>query len=1078
MRIKNSIPEKANVVLNLILIGLIVIAVRIWHLSVIQYEEKFEQSKKPQRKTVIEPASRATIRDRFNIPLAFNKIVYKAAVAYSPIRQIPSVAFELDGSGNKVKIFKRKEYIRQLSELLADELGMDGKRVEDLIYSKAALYFNIPYTLKQDISESQYYRLRMLEKDWPGLVVEKYSKREYPKGRSAADLVGYMGAISREEYEKVIIEKKALSDYLTEWEKGEDPEIPFNFSTNEEVRRRLKSLEALAYTAQDFVGKTGIEALFEQELRGFQGKKTFYADSKGNLLKELPGTSAKAPGKRILLAISHELQEYAESLLAQNESLRLARSSGHGKKTKNQKQPWIKGGAVVALDPHSGEVLALATYPRYNPSDFIAGNKKNINKWFENEHYLAALWNEEIPLEKELYDSRNERFYEEKQVVSWPFFLERLLPKNHPILEWFEANNQIKDPIAILKEIDALESEGVDLNQWVKQDSALPFFSTPYTKLLFIDCCQLAVNHAAFSADLQRAVGNQSIQSYKEAGVSYFVIQNAVRQLAEEIFHREVFSRWRDLNEKKFLKEKRDAEKLAKVYPKPYLDLLDEKERELFQTFWERVSSDFSLILLKGSAREKSNCFTDYFKQMHLELANGAHPALPWRSAYDKLQKILKEIPSHLVKEYLATLRSHKDLTRKLKGKYRGFRNKQGPQLEKHLASAIYPTWGFGYGRSFAYRQASTQGSIFKIVTAHEALLQANEDSLKAGKGIKNKNPLDIIDDIFKIGGSTFIGYNAAGKPISQQYKGGRIPRSRKAKMGKMDLLYAIETSSNPYFSLLASDILKNPNDLAEAAKRFGFGKKTGIELPGEIGGKVPSDLETNRTGLYATAIGQHSLVVTPLQTALFLSSLANGGDVLKPQVIKYLIGSSYGQEEDLSRSDPDSKEQRLLYALGIDFPLFETSRKKSKNHLVERRERTILNKVEMQKPLRNLLLEGMRRVVSRTHQDSLGSLSRLYKNHPEALSDYVDLKNQIVGKTSTSEQMERIDMDEVDGTNLYTHVWFGGISFEKDVNHNFDNPELVVVVYLRFGAFGKEAAPVAAQIVRKWREIKTKYEK
>lgn len=1048
------IPEKANVILHLILIAFVIIGARLWYLSVIQYEEKFEQSKRPQRKTVIESAKRATIRDRFNIPLAYNKIAYSAGVSYAPIRQVPSIAFEEDETGKKVKKFKRKEYIKNLSHLLAEELHLDEKRVEDLIYSKAALYFNLPYILKQDISEKEYYRLRMLEKDWPGLVVQTHSKREYPKGFSAADIVGYMGAISLEQYEKIILEKKALEDYLVKWENGEDPPFPVGYESLSAIRNRYKDLEALAYTAQDYVGKTGIEALFEQHLRGFQGKKTFYTDSKGNLLKELPGARPPLQGKRILLSISSELQEYAESLLAQNERLRIARSTGHGKKVKNQKQPWIKGGAIVVMDPNTGEVLTLATYPRFNPNDFLKKDQKKINRWFENEAHMADLWNEVTPLARELY---NEKFYEEKKWLTWPVFLEFLLPKDHPITLWFQEHDSLKEVIAISK----VPVESLD------------FVPTPYTKQLFRDCCQLAVDSNRFSPDLIASVGDQSITVHKAAGAAYFAIKNAVKGITEGLFHDVIFSEWREAHEKQYLKGKREEEKLAKTYPRPYLDYLDEKERELFASFWERVETDFCLLLLGEATYKKNNCFSTHFKLLNEELAAGAHPALPWRSAYDKLKKALQGVPKEFIKEYLASLRSYQDLTRPLVGKYRSLRNGSSSQLEKHLASSIYPTYGFGHGRSFAYRQASTQGSIFKMVTAHEALLQTNEEALKSGRGIKNPNPLDIVDDIFKIGTHTYVGYHDSGKPISQVYKGGRIPRSHCARMGKMDLLHAIEISSNPYFSLLAGDVLKNPNDLAAAAERFGFGKKTGIELPGEIPGSIPKDLETNRTGLYATAIGQHSLVVTPLQTALFLSSLANGGELLKPQIVKYLIGSFRYQDDEWLFSDAEKD----LLALGIDFPLFRTDPLQRKPH-VEKTTKTITSKVEMPPSLRQLLLEGMRRVVLKTHQDSLGALSRLYTNHPEAISDYVDFKHQIVGKTSTSESMERIDMDEEEGINLYTHVWFGGISFENDIKNKFENPELVIVIYLRFGSFGKEAAPLAAQIVHKWREIKASHQK
>ena len=236
---------------------------------------------------------------------------------------------------------------------------------------------------------------------------------------------------------------------------------------------------------------------------------------------------------------------------------------------------------------------------------------------------------------------------------------------------------------------------------------------------------------------------------------------------------------------------------------------------------------------------------------------------------------------------------------------------------------------------------------------------------------------------------------------------------------GKLDVLKAIEISSNPYFALLAGDVLENPEDLADAAKAFCYGAKTGIDLPAEIAGRVPTDLKTNRTGLYAMAIGQHSLVVTPLQTAVMLSAIANQGNILKPQILQN------------SENRPE-----------------------------------IIRAIPMPRQLQKILMEGMRRVVIKTYQSSLLTLSKIYRDYPEAISDYIDLKEELLGKTSTSEAMEQIDLDAVQGTNLYNHVWFGGISYQNN------EPELVVVVYLRFGGYGKEAAPVAAQMVKKWREL------
>ena len=294
--------------------------------------------------------------------------------------------------------------------------------------------------------------------------------------------------------------------------------------------------------------------------------------------------------------------------------------------------------------------------------------------------------------------------------------------------------------------------------------------------------------------------------------------------------------------------------------------------------------------------------------------------------------------------------------------------------------------------------------------------------------------------------------------------------------------------SSNPYFSLLAGECLDDPNDLAKAARLFGYGSRTGIDLPGEIPGKVPQDLATNRTGLYAMAIGQHSLVVTPLQTALMLAAIVNGGKVLKPKLVKLTAGRQPSRaEEDQIVGLPMFPYQKALSLVGIDFPLFSADSHETQENLVKVIPTEIRHEIFMPEVIRQILLKGLRAVTYRTHQENLKSLARLYRQCPEAIRHFTELKDQLFGKTSTSEAVENIDLDLREGTNIYTHVWFGSVAFEGKQDKNkavllfkdeFGQPELIVVVYLRYGGYGKEAAPLAAQIVKKWRELKQKYAK
>src|SRR5690348_8967089 len=122
--IDQKIPVKANRVINIILIGFLLILVRVWYLGVVQHEHHLEMARKPTRRVVVESVERGTIRDRFNIPMAVNKIRYDATVSFAQIRQLPNVRWQKDPSGKWVRQNARMAYISDLSQMLGRELQM------------------------------------------------------------------------------------------------------------------------------------------------------------------------------------------------------------------------------------------------------------------------------------------------------------------------------------------------------------------------------------------------------------------------------------------------------------------------------------------------------------------------------------------------------------------------------------------------------------------------------------------------------------------------------------------------------------------------------------------------------------------------------------------------------------------------------------------------------------------------------------------------------------------------------------------------------------------------------------------
>jgi cell division protein FtsI/penicillin-binding protein 2 len=1019
------------------------IALRVWHLSVIQRDEKQTLAEQPKRRTMMEKANRGIITDRFQIPLAVNKICYNAVVYYNQISQIPPIAWREDAQGKKVRLWPRREYVRQLSEELGKLLSLDSVRIEDLIHSKASLFPHVPFLIKSGLTEAEHFGLALLEKDWLGVHAEIGSERFYPHKKVGAEVIGSMGSISLQQYSAIAEEIDSLHKIIERWEQGQGYELPVGFSSFEAVVERHQALREKAYTLRELIGKSGIEGKFEEQLRGFYGKKIYEVDQKGKCLKELIGGRQAIAGQQIALTLSIELQEFAESLLAEHEAIREGRSIGLDAVTKTRKilkQPWIKGGSIVALDPKTGEVLALASTPRFDPNDFIPSSntetqekkQRNMSRWLENDRLIGGIWDGQQVLTRERYSAKK-GFYEDAKVLTWELFLDLILPASGPLRDFFQRVTDVKMAIQVQEDIETalfhanlreakelLERPRTEIERLDDLLRPLP----PADRLLAVDLCRLIVHAPAFTDRTLSLLGAMKLSQYRALNQTICRLETKLKLQALLAFRKQEFRDWRAEHQKEFLAALRKQEKEAKRVPRPYLDILDRKEGELFQLFWEEHRLDRLAAFVQNEPE---------FKQ----LSQGE------------------------IKEIIHTFRFFSQLTRPLLGSYRSLRRQSSEQLEKHLAASFYPIGGFGFSRSYAFQATAPQGSIFKLVTAYAALTQT-----------KGENPLTLIDGTQQ-GAKLSVASTPTGVPYLRMYKGGRLPKSHSPHIGKVDLIGALEQTSNPYFSILAGDILHDPEDLNHAARRFGFGAPTGIDLAGEGRGKLPNDLQSNRTGLYSTAIGQHTLLVTPLQTAVMLSAIANGGKVFKPILIKETSGAFPTRSAWNAFARPPLFEDELN-ALGIFFPLFTAAFKRSEEATTEALQTEIRRTIELPPSVRSPILEGMNRVI----WSNKGTARPARIRNPMLLPQYLSLRHQIVGKTGTAEILFNPDINPSSKASMYKHIWFSAIAFEENAKVLWESPELVVVVYLRYGDIGREAAPLAAQMIHKWREIKQKYNK
>jgi penicillin-binding protein 2 len=282
----------------------------------------------------------------------------QAAAANNGIRLVytnaPRGVIE-DRNGN-VLVGNVNEPVIEVSRLIASQnpsmvsrlaplLGMTDSQLERAINDQQYSPY-VPVPVMPDATPQQILYVQENQRLFPGVQATTMSVRTYtPMGKAAANIVGYVGQISQAEY------------------------------------GRLKSQ---GYQPGDPIGLAGIEAEYESILRGTPGVQKLQVDSRGNVLTTLTSTRPVA-GDTLRLSIDGHIQMLAESALEQGISV--ARQTFD--KVSGRKFTAPAGSAVVE-DPRNGQIIALATIPTYDPSQFVGGISQS--------HYQALLNNPSDPL--------------------------------------------------------------------------------------------------------------------------------------------------------------------------------------------------------------------------------------------------------------------------------------------------------------------------------------------------------------------------------------------------------------------------------------------------------------------------------------------------------------------------------------------------------------------------------------------------------------------------------------------------------------------------------------------------------
>lgn len=236
------------------------------------------------------------------------------------VRNVPSYTAGIVPAALPEGQAKVKEVFARLGNILAMSAEQVEKVYNEEAYDeqgrlKVSVFSHVP--IKRNLSTETAFMIEEQHLDLPGVQVVVEPMREYRDGPLTSHIIGYIGRISPEQYEA---------------RKGD-------------TRRK--------YEPSDLLGQTGLEQVYEQELRGFPGEKLFEVDSSEREVSVVRPAEPQA-GHNLVLSIDQDLQRAVTDIL-----------SKHIKE--------YGAAAAVVMDPNNGQVLAMVDLPTYDNNLFTRG---------------------------------------------------------------------------------------------------------------------------------------------------------------------------------------------------------------------------------------------------------------------------------------------------------------------------------------------------------------------------------------------------------------------------------------------------------------------------------------------------------------------------------------------------------------------------------------------------------------------------------------------------------------------------------------------------------------------------------
>lgn len=299
--------------LSVMVIGMfLALFARLWFLQVLAGDRYVELADSNRLTTVVTEAPRGAILAADGSELVRNR----PALAISADRRAL-----LDAEGEP-----RDEEAELVIQRLAELLEIDRDEVLTRLGSQRRSPFR-PVPLEFDVAPEMVFAVREHQELFQGVVAETLPVREYPQGTLAAHLVGYLGEITGDEL---------LDERYTDYRGG------------------------------DVIGRGGLEQTYEEDLRGTPGSRLLVTNAAGNVV-DVQSDREPIKGNDLVTTLDPELQAAVEDLLENGiiASREIERDDG-------ELLPSVAGTAIVQ-DVRSGAILAMASYPSYDPREFVGG---------------------------------------------------------------------------------------------------------------------------------------------------------------------------------------------------------------------------------------------------------------------------------------------------------------------------------------------------------------------------------------------------------------------------------------------------------------------------------------------------------------------------------------------------------------------------------------------------------------------------------------------------------------------------------------------------------------------------------